>query len=170
MSQPSTWEYFRLLALIFAANELPRQGHVDPALSSRGVRRRVRIGKRIVGDLFALALGVVCQAGDRDARGRGDGAGGGVLPAGLDMSRQGFRAVGTEDAADNLVRRLVVAEDDVAEAPVNEVLVLEMGAARFGLGAGGPALVGGDEDDVVQRERTAAEGPGRVALVLQQQA
>lgn len=72
------------------------------------------------------------------------------------------------DAADDLLP--VIRERDVAEAPVDNVLLLEVGAGGLSLDAAGAgALVVGDEDDVGEG-RGAGEGRGGVELVLQEQA
>lgn len=60
-------------------------------------------------------------------------------------------------------------ERHVAQAPVDQVLVLEVGAAGPRLCAVGLARVRGDKDDVVERD-WGREGAGRVELVLQEEA
>src|SRR3569833_130863 len=141
-----------LLGLIPPTHELLQKRHINPCPARRRRAADGLVGKGVVVvyDSLLLALSLL-QAADRDAGADVPlGAGGRVvLPADLDVAGFGLGALVADDAADDLGP--VVGEGHVAHAPVDEVLVLEVGAGRPGLGAAGAgAFVRGYEDDVVQ--------------------
>ena len=179
---PTYYHPHYLSRLILPPHQPPHKRHIGPIPRHKVRRRRRRqgtgISKRILHVVLLHGLPLALLPGqqprDRDAAARVHGALLGArrrpLPPDLDAARHGFGILLANDAADDLGP--VVRQGDVTQAPVYEVLVLEVGARGLGLHAArAGAFVGGDEDDVGEGDGAGeGGGEGRVEAVLEQQA
>lgn len=141
-----------LPAFILAAGQLPDQGHLYPGLVA-GKTRTILVGSKwiILGDLLALAFGLL-QPRDGDAAADGSmGFGNGVFPPGFDMAWLGLDAFSAQYAADNLLG--IIGECDIVKSPVDNMPLLKMCSAWPRLGTRRSTLVCRHKDDIVECER-----------------
>lgn len=136
-------QHYPLPSFIFTADELSRDRYVNPLVFCAGGVVRERIVLRYI---LAFTLTLV-ESGDRDTAADDLIAGGCELPACFNVAWLRLCAFCADDAADDLMR--FRCEGEIANAPVHEVLVLEVCSYGLCLGAAGFAFVGGDDDDVV---------------------